>query len=138
MLSQNTIMPMKKLLTLLLLTVSASLFSEELPKDCLGMYAGEMEAYTVTKNDIEMNIEKHDVRIQITRYDVFYTSGMIELHGGYTFLKQSASQYLIKVNLTNGKNISYQVDLLWNKKLKSLLVSGKNGEPDLTLEKVDA
>lgn len=128
---------MRTILLILSLTLSAAVFSEELPKDCLGMYAGEMEAYTVTKNDIEMNIEKHDVKIQITRYDIFYLSGQIELRGAYTFLKQSGTQYLIKVNLTNGKNVSYQIDLIWNKKARTLTLSGKNGEPDLTLEKIE-
>ena len=124
---------MRITLILLLFTVSSVVFAEELPKDCLGIYAGEMAAYTVTK----MNIEKHDVKIQITRHDIFYSSGQIELRGGYTFLKQSGSQYLIKVNLSNGKNISYQMDLIWNKKARTLSVSGKNGEPDLTLEKIE-
>lgn len=119
------------------MTLSAQVFSEELPKDCLGVYAGEMKAYTVTKNDIEMNIEKHDVKIQITRHDVFYSSGQIELRGAYTFLKQSGVQYLIKVNLSNGKNISYQIDLIWNRKASTLTLSGKNGEPDLILEKLE-
>ncbi len=128
---------MRTTLILLVFTLSSAVLAEELPKDCLGIYAGEMAAYTVTKNDIEMNIEKHDVKIQITRHDVFYSSGQIELRGGYTFLKQSGSQYLIKVNLTNGKNISYQIDLIWNKKAHTLSVSGKNGEPDLTLEKIE-
>lgn len=127
---------MKRVVFFCLMWISFAAFAEELPKDCIGTYAGEMASYTVTKNDVEMNIEKHDIRIQITRYEVFYTSGLIELKGGYTFLKQSGGQYLIKVNLSNGKNISYQLDLLWNKKLKTLLMSGKNGEPDLILEKM--
>jgi hypothetical protein len=127
---------MRTLLILLLFTASTKVIAEELPKDCFGSYAGEMAAYTVTKNDIEMNIEKHDVKIQITRQDIFYSSGQIELRGGYTFLKQSGAQYLIKVNLTNGKNISYQIDLIWNKKARTLSLSGKNGEPDLLLEKI--
>ena len=76
---------MRITLILLLFTVSSVVFAEELPKDCLGIYAGEMAAYTVTKNDIEMNIEKHDVKIQITRHDIFYSSGQIELRGGILF-----------------------------------------------------
>lgn len=128
---------MKKLFVFVFVSFSVMTFSQELPKECLGFYAGEMPAYTAVKNDIEMNIEKHDVSIQITRYDVYYKSGLIELHGGYTFLKQSSSQYLIKANLTNGKNISYQIDLIWNKKQRTLFYAGKNGEPDLTLEKIE-
>jgi hypothetical protein len=129
---------MRTLLIFLFLSFAKLTFADELPKDCLGVYAGEMQAYTVTKNDIEMNIEKHDVRIHIARHDIFYSSGQIELRGAYTFLKQSSTQFLIKVNLTNGKNISYQIDLLWNKKARTLTLSGKNGEPDLILEKLDS
>lgn len=129
---------MKKLLLTFLVALSYFVLAgEELPKECLGYYAGEMPAYTVTRNDIEMNIDKHDVSLQITRYDIFYKSGLIELKGSYTFMKQSGSQWLIKANLSNGKNISYQLDLLWTKKTRTLLMSGKNGEPDMILEKLD-
>lgn len=130
---------MKKLLSICIALLSISVIAgeDDLPKDCLGHYAGQMPAYTVVKNDIEMNIDKHDVKIQITRHEVFYSSGTIKLSGAYTFLKESGNQYLIKVNLTNGKNISYQLDMIWYKKTKKLLVTGKNGEPDVQMEKVE-
>lgn len=132
--------PMKLLISVLILSLASLGYASEevLPKECLGYYAGEMPAYTVVKNDIEMNIDRHDVRIQITRTEVFYSSGTIKLSGAYTFLKESGNQFLIKVNLSNGKNISYQLDLIWYKKTKSLLMSGKNGEPDVKMEKVES
>lgn len=128
---------MKQLVLILSLSLGAAVFADDLPKECLGNYAGEMAAYTVLKNDVELNIEKHDVHVHLTSQGIFYSSGSIELKGTYTFLKQSGSQYLIKANLTNGKSVSYQIDLLWNKKTHSLFLEGKNGEPDLTLVKLD-
>jgi len=110
--------------------------AQELPKECFGFYAGEMAAYTVMKNDIEMNIEKHDVEVHVTSDYISYSSGTVVLKGAYTFLKQTGTQYLIKADLTNGKNIAYQLDLLWDKKRKTLFLAGKNGEPDLYLERL--
>lgn len=128
---------MKKLVAVfVLLTWLPTLFAEDLPKDCLGHYAGEMQAYTAIKNDVEMSIQKHDVRIHITRYEITYESGLIEVKGTYTFFKESASQYLIKAKMSNGKNLAYEMDLVWNKKTRTLFLAGKNGEPDVTLEKI--
>jgi len=111
--------------------------SQTLPKDCYGFYAGEMAAYSVIKNDVEMNIEKHDVEVHVTDKYVSYTSGNLTLKGTYTFLKQTGTQYLIKAVLTNGKSVKYELDLLWDKKEKSIFLAGKNGEPDLLLEKLE-
>lgn len=127
---------MKKLFVLLILCVGKTAVAEELPKDCLGSYAGEMAAYSVMKNDMQLNIEKHDVHVQIEAGSISYSSGSIQLKGVYTFLKQNGTQYLIKAKLTNGKSVSYQIDLLWDKKARSLFLEGKNGEPDLTLVKL--
>ena len=130
--------PMSKSFLLILFLFPAFVFSQSLPKDCFGFYAGEMAAYTVMKNDVEMNIEKHDVEVHVAEKYVSYTSGTLSLKGSYTFLKQTGSQYLIKAVLTNGKNVSYELYLLWDKKQKSLFLAGKNGEPDLLLEKLDS
>src|SRR5687767_4140569 len=111
---------MKRLLVLFVLTASTAVFAEDLPKECLGNYAGEMAAYTVMRDDVQLNIEKHDVHVHIKANGIFYASGAIELQGTYTFLKQTAIQYLIKATLSNGKSVSYQIDLLWNKKARSL------------------
>ena len=93
---------MKKLLLTFLTTLSFFVFAlEELPKECLGYYAGEMPAYTVTRNDIEMNIDKHDVSLQITRYDIFYKSGLIELKGSYTLIY---SAIFFQIGSQNGRN----------------------------------
>jgi hypothetical protein len=113
---------MKKLLLLLLVCAGKMAVAEDLPKDCLGTYAGEMAAYSVMKNDLQLNIEKHDVHVQITTHDIAYVSGNIELKGRYTFLKQSGTQYLIKATLSNGKSLAYQIDLLWDKKARSLFL----------------
>ena len=127
----------KTLLSFVLVFTALTISADELPKDCYGFYAGEMAPYSVVKNDVELNIDKHDVHIQITTTGILYKSGTIQLKGTYTFLKESGTQYLIKANLSNGKSVSYQVDLVWNKKLHSLFVPGKNGEPDLTMVKLD-
>jgi len=128
---------MKKQLFLILFLFPIFISAQTLPKDCFGFYAGEMAAYTVMKNDVEMNIEKHDVEVHVADKYVSYTSGKLTLKGTYTFLKQTGSQYLIKAVLTNGKSVSYELDLLWDKKEKSLFLAGKNGEPDLLLEKLE-
>ena len=128
---------MKNLLAVVVLGFTIAAAAQQLPKECFGFYAGEMAAYTVMKNDIEMNIEKHDVEVHVTSDYISYSSGTVALKGSYTFLKQSGSQYLIKADLTNGKNIRYQLDLLWDKKRKTLFLAGKNGEPDLYLERLE-
>ena len=128
---------MRRFLTIWMVVTGLAAFAEGLPKECLGNYAGEMAAYTVMKNDVELNIEKHDVHVKILADAIHYTSGQDQLKGTYTFLKQSGAQYLIKATLSNGKNVTYQIDLLWNKKERTLFLEGKNGEPDLTLVKLE-
>lgn len=127
---------MKPVLVAFALALSLISIAQALPKECFGFYAGEMAAYTVVKNDVEMNIDQHDVEVHITDAFIFYTSGTMTLQGTYTCLKQSGNEYLIKAELTNGKSVSYQLDLLWNKKKRTLFMAGKNGEPDLSLERL--
>ncbi|MBL7898398.1 MAG: hypothetical protein JNJ99_07670 [Crocinitomicaceae bacterium] len=130
---------MKKFtLFFVLLFVVALSHADDLPKDCYGYYAGEMMAYSVIKDDVELSIEKHDVHVQITTTGIVYKSGTIQIKGAYTFLKQSGTQYLIKAKLSNGKNFAFDADFLWNKKTKTLFLAGKNGEPDLTLFKLES
>jgi len=128
---------MKKISVLFFLFFAVSIHAENLPKDCYGTYAGEMASYRVVKNDIEMNIEKHDVKIEIEENKLTYITGVLVLTGTYTFLKQASNQYLIKATMSNGKSLKFQMDLLWDKKQKTIFLAGKNGEPDLTLEKIN-
>ena len=124
------------LLILTFLVVSPSI-AGGLPRSCFGDYAGVMQAYDVVKNDVEMHIEKHDVRVSITETEIIYSTGNITLKGGYTFIKQSKVEYLIKANFSNGKSLSYEMNFIWNKKLKTIHIAGQNGEPDVDLEKLD-
>lgn len=128
---------MKNIVLIAALLITYSVFADGLPKDCIGHYAGEMAAYKVFKNDIEMNIEKQDVHVQISATHIYYKSGGLQLKGTYTFLKQSGNQILINADLSNGKSVAYKVDFIWNKKKETLYLAGKNGEPDLILEKLE-
>jgi len=56
---------MKKLVLIFCLTLPVYLSAQTLPKECYGFYAGEMAAYSVIVNDVEMNIEKHDVEVHV-------------------------------------------------------------------------
>ena len=123
---------MKNVFLFLVVIVACGALADELPKAAFGKYAGEMESYTITSNDVEMEIEKHDVTI--TENQVIYISGKIELKGSYQTFKQSKTEYLVKASLSNGKNIQYQIEFTWNKKNKTLLLTGMNGEPDVMLD----
>ena len=97
-----------------------------------------MEAYNVVKNEIEMTVDKHDVQITITAELIVYKSGGLMLKGSYTFIKQSGKEYLVVAKLSNGKSLSFDLEFTVNKKEKSIYLNGKNGEPALTLEKIEA
>lgn len=121
----------------LILMVSSISFAQSLPKSCYGDYAGEMRAYDVVKNEIEMHIDKHDIKVSITDKEIVYSTGNITVKGTYSFVKQSKTEYLIKASFSNGKSLSYDMDFLWDKKGKTIHITGTNGEPDVDLEKLE-
>ena len=111
--------------------------SQKLPKSCYGDYAGEMEGYVVLKDDMEIQIDPHDIKISISGEEIVYYSGSITVRGQYEFIKQSGSEYIIKATFSNGKSLTYEMEFLWNKKEETIMITGKNGEPDCMLEKLD-
>ncbi len=131
------IMMLLRLPLISLLFLSTPLFSEELPKECFGKYGGEMSAYSVIVDGLELDIEAHDVFIKITSENISYTGGKLMLSGTYTSIKQSKDEYIIKVLLTNGKTLSYEMDFIWNKKKNIIYVTPKNGQSEVTLERLD-
>lgn len=128
---------MRFLLLFVLMAGGVEASAQKLPKNCFGDYAGVMPAYDVVKNDVEMHIDEHDVKVSITETEIVYYSGSITVRGQYEFFKQDKSEYLIKASFSNGKNLSYQMDFIWSKKNNSIRINGKNGEPDVELEKLD-
>ena len=128
---------MKTYLILFSFIFASTALAGGLPKSCFGEYAGEMEAYDVVKNDLEMHIDKHDVRVSISLTEIIYSTGNITVRGSYDFIKQNKIEYLIKAKFSNGKSLSYEMDFLWNKKTKMIHITGTNGEPDVDLEKID-
>lgn len=129
---------MVKHVMIFVLMAGAIAFSQEkLPKSCFGEYIGEMEAYEVIKNEVELSVDKHNVRISIDENQIIYSSGTLTVKGSYDFIKQSKTEYLIKASFSNGKSLTYQMDFLWDKKEGTIKITGKNGEPDVELEKLD-
>jgi hypothetical protein len=109
----------------------------ELPSSCFGTYGGEMPAYTVEVNGNEVFMEKHDLYIRITPTEISYKSSHVDLVGTYTVLRSDKNTYLIKAQVSNGKTIQVEFDLVWNKKTLTLLVTPKNGTVEALLEKTD-
>lgn len=108
-----------------------------LPKTAFGDYAGEMEAHTVVKNDLELDIEKHTVNLKITEEDITYESGDIRMSGTYETIKGEKNEYLIKASFSNGKSVFLEMEFKLNKKNKTILVTGKNGQPDVLLDQLE-
>ena len=128
------------MLNLALAVLTAFTFSNkatDLPKDCLGRYQGEIPAYNVVKDDMEVTVDKQDVSITITDEFVVYRSGNLELKGNYTLKETEDKSFLLTAEMSNGKSINYVLELLVDKKGSKVKVHGKNGEPDVELTKVD-
>ncbi len=60
--------------------------------------------------------------------------GNLELSGGYTVFQQSKNEFAIKAELTNGKSLTYDLDLVWNKKEQRMYITPKNGQSEAVLE----
>ena len=130
--------PMKTFVLLtFLIGFSVSSIAGGLPKTAFGDYAGEMEAHTVVKNDIELTIEKHTVNLTITPDDIIYESGDIKMTGTYETIKGEKNEFLIKANFSNGKSVFLEMEFKLNKKNKTVLVTGKNGQPDVLLDQLE-
>lgn len=126
---------MKGILFLLTLTLAICGYSQEgLHKTAYGKYVGKMPAYTIVKDEIEMEIAEHEIFLTIDQEKVIYNSGNIELGGEYTVRKGDKGDYHILATITNGKSLSYDMDFVWNKKSRSIFVAGSNGQPDVSLE----
>ncbi len=128
---------MKLSLAAFLMLFSFFGFSQELPKACFGKYGGEMPSYTILYEGSGLTIAKHDVYIEITENEIFYTGGDLALNGAYTFFKQSKNEYVIKAALSNGKSLKYEISLMWNKKKETLVLMPKNGQAEAVLERLD-
>ncbi|MCG8576225.1 MAG: hypothetical protein MI810_15145 [Flavobacteriales bacterium] len=128
---------MKTLLLTLFLSVSIFALSEEIPKSSCGEYAGEMEAYTLLKNDVEMEIDKHEVTLVLNEEDIKYSSGTIKMTGTYEAIKEGKNEFLIKASFSNGKTVSYEMEFVLNTKKQTIMVQGKNGQPDVLLDKLE-
>ena len=113
-----------------------SVYGQALPKLAFGKYLGERESYTILQNDVEMEIEKHEISLVISEDAVLYLNGNLELKGQYEALKQPKGAYLIKANISNGKSVNYEIEFTWNKKAKTIFFPGTNGEPDSLLDLV--
>ena len=51
-------------------------------------------------------------------------------------IRQTANEFLLKAQMTNGQSVNYELELVLNRKDNTLKVYGKNGEPDFELEKI--
>jgi hypothetical protein len=109
----------------------------QLPKLAFGKYLGERDSYIIVQNDVEIEIEKHEIALIISEKDVTYLNGNLELKGNYESMKQPKGEYLIKAKITNGKSVNYEIEFTWNKKAKTVFFPGTNGEPDALLDLVE-
>ncbi len=123
-----------KLLAILAIFWVSIGISEELPKDCFGRYGGEMPGYAVERDGNMIEIDEHDVFITISEEAIIYLGGNLELSGGYTVFQQSKNEFAIKAELTNGKALTYDLDLVWNKKEQRMYITPKNGQSEAVLE----
>ena len=120
------------------LTLSTGAAAAGLPKDAFGKFGGEMPAYSVMVDGNELSIDKHDVFITIGDSAIVYEGGSLALQGPYTVFKQSKNEYVIKASLTNGKNLKYDLNLIWNKRENKLFITAKNGQAEAVLERMDS
>lgn len=127
----------RNLVLIFLFLFSGKGFAEELPNSCYGKYGGEMPAYTVEVDGAILDIEEHDVFIEISPEGITYTGGNLELSGNYTVFKQSKNEYVIKSELSNGKSLNYEIDFIWNKKEEKIYITPKNGQSEAVLERMD-
>lgn len=108
----------------------------DLPKQCFGQYAGEMQSYNVVKNEVELSVDKHDVKIIINENELIYSTGKMVVTGAYSFIKQADGEYLLVAEVSNGRSINFDLEMVLNKKDDTIYLSGKNGEPSVNLEKL--
>lgn len=127
----------ESIIILFTLFLAINIKAQDLPKSCYGSYAGEMPGYSVEVDGASIEIDKHDVYVTVSEDEVIYVGGNLELSGTYTVYKQSKHEYVIKSILTNGKSLTYELNLIWNKKEEKIYITPKNGQSQAQLEKLD-
>lgn len=55
--------------------------------------------------------------------------------GPYKYIKNSGSEFIVIAKLTKGKSINFGLEFVINNKQELLYLKGKNGEPDVSLER---
>lgn len=116
--------------------MTLSLSSNHLPKDYIGHYSGIAPAYSMIKDDVEFYVEEQEVNIVITEKGLIYSSGKMELVGTYIVINQEDGNYLLNANISNGKSVNYALEMVLGRKGKTVMIQGKNGEPDVYLNKI--
>jgi hypothetical protein len=106
----------------------------QLPPSLFGRYGGEMPAYEVNINENLTQIDAHDVFVTISEDELTYKGGGLILNGEYVVFKESNTNYIVSVNLSNGKSLSYDADFTIDKKAKTLKIPAKNGQSEAVLE----
>ena len=134
----NLLIIMKRAVILTLCFFAFVANSTDLPKGLVGQYYEEMEAFSFVHNDIELSASSQDIEVLFTEKGVLYSSGTLEYRGEYQFVAQDDKKYVIKTKMSNDLSMSFEINLVYDKKTKTVVIAGKNGIPDAFLEKKSA
>ena len=115
---------------------SSCLFATELPKNCYGVYKGEVGSYSIVKNEKEITIASHEIELDISPEWLVYRAGNISFTGKYDIESESNGEYVIVAFLKSNK-METQIEVQVNKKGKIANVHGTEGRPDVALSKVN-
>lgn len=127
---------MKQLLFVGLISLSVVGFSTDLPKGAEGVYVGVIQSFQFEWQASTYTADEQDVRVVITDNKVIYTAGKVVYSGDINFVAQSKNLYIINAEMACNTKVKIDMQFVYDKKSKELIVKGNKGVPDAPCEKL--
>ena len=97
------------------------------PKKVVGQYEADIPDFEFEENGETKHATGFLLSIFLRENDLLYRAGSLEFKGKYTDVSQNGQYVDMKVNLFNNSSVTFDLDLIFDKKTNQLAVHGIKG-----------
>lgn len=126
---------MKRLSLLMLIFIATSASAFTLPKKILGQYDAEIPPFQFEEDGEIIQASGYTVSILLRETYMWYRAGNMKFRGSYESVVEDGALVDIKVNVSNKSSVAFPLEMIVNKKTKSLILKGLKGVNQVKLDK---
>lgn len=126
---------MKRLVFLLAIVFATSASAFTLPKKILGQYDADIPPFQFEEDGEIVQASGYSVSILLRDTYMWYRAGNMKFRGTYSSVVEEGQLVDIKVEVSNKSSVAFPLELIVNKKTKSLILKGLKGIDQVQLEK---